>query len=82
MVWDQTKRHFGQCYACNFVGTQGKALLFQRDYASVHKVTSMKTWLDKFGVKELAGPDFNPMKHYELELEWRLRARSSHPTCA
>ena len=44
----------------------------------------MKTWMSEFVVEELdwpaQSPDLNPIEHLWDKLEWRLRARSSHPT--
>ena len=50
----------------------GKALLsFRNDCAPEHKATSIKAWLDEFGVEELNWPAQNPQPY---------RARPSHPT--
>ncbi len=60
-------RHFGQCYASNFVGKVCRrpflAWLWLRAQRKVHK-----TWLDEFGVEELytQSPDFNPIQHFEM----------------
>ena len=58
--------------------------LFQHDCAPVHKAKSIMTWIREFCVDELdwpaKSPDLNPMEHLWNELEWRLRARPSHPT--
>ena len=58
--------------------------LFQHGCAPVHKARSIKTWVREFGVDELDwpahSPDLNLIEHLWDELEWRLRARPSHPT--
>lgn len=58
---------------------------FQDDCAPVHKARFIKTWLDEFGVEEFdwsrQSPDLKPIEHHLwVELEKRLKARSSLPT--
>ncbi len=61
----------------------GRSFLIQHDCAPVHYPRSIKTWLDEFGVEERDWPaqnlDLNPFEHLWNELEWRLRAKPSHP---
>lgn len=63
----------------------GKPPSFQDDCAPVHKARFIKTWLDEFGVEEFdwsrQSPDLKPIEHHLwVELEKRLKARSSLPT--
>ncbi len=46
-------RHFGQCCASRYVDRfEEGPFLFQHVWAPGHKASSVKTWLDEFGVEE------------------------------
>lgn len=73
---------FRQFVASNRFG-EG-TFLFQYNCAPVHKTRFIKTWFDKFGVKELKRPaqssDLNPIKQLWVELERQLQGRPPRPT--
>ena len=60
------------------------SFLIQHDCTPVHKARSIKTRMSEFGVEELDwpahSPDLNLVEHLWKKLEWRLQARTSHPT--